>query len=246
MKVTACLEPFIQSAMYFQTYTEIFTHMDNLCAFAQAEVFQTESLQATANLYDASVDTVSILRNLHVEEEARFHRIFDNMGIIESKIDQVKSIDLEILFQIFTLKTMWYYVALGMFAYFATTSIPRTQKARLPLMCWVAFAAVSEHYLLKKYPQDEHLVEMVEKFRYCVIAAAFVIMINAISSYQDVGRDTLKHVEQLRTSFEMSNDIDKTRRMISSLSRSMRIGGRSRRDSYRNARGALTKSKAYI
>jgi len=244
-----CVRKFRETDKAFNAYTEFITHIDNLCAYARAEIFQQQSLRASANLYNAGVDTARLLRKFRAEEEERFNVIFQNMEKAEQstnelvgqteKIGQVYDKTLELVehsqkigAKLDDIRNIDLQVLAQLFSVqtvvfylvlfgfgYLSTMFKKTSNARVQLFFWAFLCGTLEHFYRKKFGTTLDAINVVEYWRYAVLLMSALILLRSWSSYVDVYVETHKQVVKLGEQRRKKSNFRERRRLVSAVTR---------------------------
>jgi len=233
-EVRECVVAVAQDAIAYSVYNLFFGKVDDICHYAKVEIFQEDNLRAIGKLYTASEDVVYTLNSLAKAEKKRHQLLLqdqENMKTsfeeITAKLEEIRKIDLMILFELFSMTIFVFYSIVCIFAHLSTM-FTRTESARLWVYLWIFCSAMTEHLLVRKYLQSVWLNDAIYIWRRMCCIIIVLLLMMAILSYKNMQKEALRYMRALHTEMERSRQEDVLRSMESIFSNSLTSFSRAR------------------
>jgi len=244
-EVRDCVVAVAQDAIAYSVYNLFFGKVDDICHYAKVEIFQEDNMRAIGKLYTASEDVVHTLNSLSKAEKKRHQLLLKdqesmktNFEEIAAKLDEIRKIDLLILFELFSMTILVFYTIVCIFGHLSTM-FTRTESARLWIYLWILCSALAEHLLVRKYLQSVWLNDAIYSWRRLCCVVILLLLMLAILSYQNVQKEALRYMKALHFEMERSRQKEALRTMGNIFSNSLTSFSRTSRHRSSNFRSKL-------
>jgi len=244
-EVRDCIVAVAQDAIAYSVYNLFFGKVDDICHYAKVEIFQEDNMRAIGKLYTASEDVVHTLNSLSKAEKKRHQLLLKdqesmktNFEEITAKLDEIRKIDLMILFELFSMKIVFFYTIVSIFGHLSTM-FTRTESARFWIYLWILCSALTEHLLVRKYLQSVWLNDAIYSWRRMCCVVILILLMLAMLTYQNVQKEALRYMKALHFGMERSKQQQALNTMESIFCNSLSSFSRTNRRRSRNFRSRL-------